>query len=300
MTERYSFIERAVPKGHKLELELSVEKSNNSAFKIYRLLLGTCNIRDDFFQREFKFRSDYLAQPYERRSKVRFSDLLQHLPDEMDHAFLAKYFSSLKANDDFYSMIEFELISCLIARDRLSYLEAFIFLYRMIEGISYAVPLIYMSKSKSFEKTFSSLQACMPKSDKEGELIFFRKFIDSHWNKESFYKKPMTVDLSLVEFEELRPKYFLLYKKLLDEKAIEQEVEDEQILIKFPNYMDFMISIRNRYFHFLQGTWRQNIKTGEIVFPDVFFKPILDLGISWVATCLFEVIKFDLNNHHKK
>ena len=252
---------------------------------------------DEFFQRKFKFRKDYLQLPYGKRSRVSLSALLQNLPTEMTYEDVVSYFASLRSNEKFYSVVEFELISCLIARERENYLEAYIFLYRLIEGISFSIPLIYMSRTKSFQKTFRSLQACMPKSDKEGELLFFRRFIDSHWKSENFYRSTIDINLMLVDVEDLRGVYFDLYKKHAPERGIAGEVEDEQIAIKFPYFLDFLISIRNRYFHFLQGTWQENIESSEIVFPDLFFKPLVDIGLNWIALALFEVIKFDMDNH---
>lgn len=297
MNDRYKFVERAVPQTHALINGLSVEKNSSAAFRIYRMLCGSCDVYDEFSQKKFRLRRDYLRRPYNDRSNLSVSALLDNFPAEMELSYLVSYFAALKANDEFYSLIEFELTSCLIARKRENYLEAFVFLYRILEGVSYAIPLLYMSRSKSFQKTFRSLQQCMPGSEKEGELLFFRKFIDTHWSTKGFYPSIITIDLMSVDIEELRPKYYSIFRRYAPAKGIEIDEEDDEIGIRFPYFLDFLISIRNRYFHFLQGTWQQNIESGEIVFPDLFFAPLIDIGINWIGTCLFEVLKFDLDNH---
>ena len=59
--------------------------------------------------------------------------------------------------------------------------------------------------------------------------------------------------------------------------------------------IQFLIEIRNRYFHFLQGTWQNNIASNQIVYPDLFFKPLIDNGINWIAIIFLEVIKFEID-----
>ena len=59
------------------------------------------------------------------------------------------------------------------------------------------------------------------------------------------------------------------------------------------------MAIRNRYFHFLQGSWQKNIESSEIVFPDLFFKPLIDIGLNWIAISLFEIINFEIDSNGK-
>jgi hypothetical protein len=162
------------------------------------------------------------------------------------------FFKSLKSNDDFYSAIEFELINCIVANKSGRYLESFLFLYRVLEGVSYSIPLIYVSKSKSFNKSFRSLQKYMPTKSNEGGLLFFKNFIRSQWNDKFFYKLTLDIDISSIEVEEMRSTYFKLYKEKA-KSGIEGETEDEKLQISFIGFMDFMIELRNLYFHFLQG-----------------------------------------------
>ncbi|WP_162999741.1 hypothetical protein [Pseudomonas viridiflava] len=217
-------------------------------------------------------------------------------PEDVTLLDLSRYFRSLKSNDEFYESIEFELINCMVSRRSERYLESFLFLYRVLEGISYSVPLIYVSKSKSFSKSFRNLQKYMPTKNNEGELLFFKNFIKTEWAQESFFNLTLDIDVGGIEVEEMRSVYFNLYKEKAG-SGVRGETEDEELKISFLGFMDFMIELRNRYFHFLQGGWHNNISTSQIIFPDLFFKPIIDLGVNWVSIVLFEVMKFDMDNH---
>ena len=300
MIERYSYVEKIYTENDGVFAGLSLSENVNPGYRILRLLSGTCDFKDEYFSRVFKVRTNYLTMPRKKNSSLSRVTLLNQFPDEVNLDDLAKYFSNLKNNVEFYRLIEFELINCLTSRAQERYLEAFIFLYRMLEGISYSIPLMYISKSKSFMSSFKSLQAAMPSSEKEGELQLFKNFIDQHWNKKAFYKTTMDIDLEVIDVEEMRGVYFDLYKKLIPKGGIESESEDEEIKIKFADFRGFLVSIRNRYFHFLQGAWQKNIESGEIIFPDLFFKPLIDLGLNWIGISLFEVLVFDIDNSNIK
>lgn len=299
MIERYIYIESLVKDKEKCSAGLSLKKNLSPALRIFRLITGSCEIKDQYYGKTYKLRRNYTNIPF-KKNRLNYSSLQGNFPEEVTRNDLSNYFSSLKSNEEFYSLIEFELINCLTARDNGRYLEAFVFLYRLLEGISYSVPLMYMSRAKNFMQSFKSMQAAMPTSEKEGELLLFKHFIETSWKDKDFFSATLDINLSKIEVEELRSIYFAIYKKHVEKGAVSSETEDEEICIRFSGFRGFLVSIRNRYFHFLQGSWQKNIESGEIVFPDLFFKPLIDLGLNWIAICLFEIFMFDIENHSKK
>jgi hypothetical protein len=128
-------------------------------------------------------------------------------------------------------------------------------------------------------------------------LNFFKKFIKETYKDRDFFKTTVDINFSDIEIEELKKIYFEIYKSKIKNSAnIKEETEDEEIKLSFIGFYEFMIELRNRYFHFLQGTWNDNIGTASIIHPDLFFKPIIDLGINWVAIIFFEILYFDFEN----
>jgi len=263
------------------------------------MISGTCEIKDEYFGNSFKSKVNYLSIPFQVNKRFGKKFVSQNFPAEVSLTDLSVYFLNFKSNLEFYELIEFELINCITSRSQERYLEAFFFLYRLLEGISYSIPLIYISRSKNFMSSFKALQAAMPSSEKEGELLFFKNFIDQHWHGKPFYKLTMDIDLSLIDVEEMRGVYFDIYKRLVPKGGVDSETEDEEIKVKFSEFRGLLVSIRNRYFHFLQGSWQKNLESSEIIFPDLFFKPLIDLGLNWIAICLFEIIVFDIESSGK-
>jgi hypothetical protein len=42
-----------------------------------------------------------------------------------------------------------------------------------------------------------------------------------------------------------------------------------------------------------------NLSSTELLFPDYFFKPLVNHGINWVSLILFEIIKVDFEKGMK-
>lgn len=299
MIERYSYIEKIYIADDHLSSKLSLSRNINPAFRIFRILTGTCTIEDSFFGKKYKLTKNYLNFPCTTNTSHRKQVLIDVFPEETEQKDIAEYFDNLINNEEFYKTIEFELLNCIVARQNGRFLESFLFLYRILEGTCYSIPLLYISKSKNFKKSFRALQKSMPTKTNEGELQFFKNFINEHWSSEPFYRLTLDIDISSIEVEEMRSVYFSIYKEKAG-KGVEGETEDEELKISFIGFMDFLIELRNRYFHLLQGGWHNNIATSQIIFPDLFFKPIIDLGINWLSIAIFEVIKFDIENHTRK
>ena len=293
MTERYLYKEVIFKKINSNYSGLSLDENSCSALKIFRMLSGTCRLVDSFDDKNFALSKNYLVIPsrdVKGGGRVQISDAF----DGADIEEISGYFKNLSSNDDFYKLIEFELINCLVARRAGRCLESFLFLYRIIEGVSYSIPLMYVSKARSFNSTYRALQKFMPKKDSEGELTFFKSFMGSQWNSKYFYGVTFDLSMDQIDVEEMRSKYYEIYMEKAGKKIVDS-TEDEEIRMSFIQFYDFMIELRNRYFHFLQGSWQKNIKTSQVVYPDLFFKPIIDHAINWVAVVLLEVIKFDID-----
>lgn len=290
MIKRYEYkdpIFRENTRSQNLRIE-----SNNSILTLFRLISGTINCTDTFKNKEYKFRTNYSNFPFSKNDKINKTLVLNNFPDELKIKDLDEYFKRSKFNSIFYSSIQSELIKCLIAEKEKNYLEAFFYLYRIIEGISYSIPLIYVSKHKSYDKTYKQLQSYFGKTI-DGELAFFKRFVSQTFKKEEFFKSTVDINILEIDIEEIREDYYNLYIGKMNEKAVKEKSENQEIKISFIGFYEFMIELRNRFFHFTKGSWQENLSSTELLFPDYFFKPIVNHGINWISIILFEIIKVD-------
>lgn len=298
--QRYTYTDPIIKDTHTNWKGLFIENNTSSLLRIFRLLSGTIKIKDDFKnQKVYSFKTNYFSSPYQTTLHFNQSLLTNNFPNEIGLNDLSEFFEGTLQNNNFYTKIEHEILNCLIARKEERYLESFLFLYRILEGISYSIPLIYTSKSNDFLQSFQALQKFISKNAKDGELQFFKKFIQETYKNEDFFNTTIDINFSQIDIEVLREKYYTIYKNKIKDDNIKDSTENEEIKISFIGFFEFMIELRNRYFHFLQGTWQNNIGTSSIIHPDLFFKPIVDLGINWVAIIFFEIMNFDFENSQR-
>lgn len=290
MNNRYLLID-TIFKANTVNEFLRID-SNSSILNIFRIISGTINIKDTYSNKVYKLRNNYIQFPTDKNATISSKSIVNNFPQEIQLKDLNTYFQKSKNNLKFYKSIETELVKCFIAYEESRSLEAFFYLYRIIEGISYAIPLIYVSKKSDYNKTYSDLQSFFGK-DKDGELNFFKRFVSETFKDEDFYKSNIDISLLEIEIDDIRNSYYNIYLKKIKEKVIVEKIENESIKIKFIGFYDFLIEIRNRFFHNSKGSWQENLESTEVLFPDVFFKPILTHGINWVSIILFEIIKFD-------
>lgn len=290
MINRYTYkdpIFRTNARNQNLRIE-----SGNSILTLFRLISGTINCTDLYKNKEYKFRTNFSNFPFGENETIDQSVVLNNFPDEVKLKDLDLYFKRSKFNSIFYSSIQSELIKCLIAEKQKNHLESFFYLYRVIEGISYSIPLIYVSKHKNYNKTYKQLQSYFGK-DIDGELAFFKRFISQTFKDEEFYKSTIDIDITEIDIEEIREDYYKLYIGKMKPQAISSQSENEEIKISFIGFYEFIIELRNRFFHFTKGSWQDNLSSSELLFPDYFFKPIINHGINWISLILFEIIKVD-------
>ena len=290
MTKRYEYQDPIFRKNSK-NTNLKID-DNSSILNVFRLITGTLNCVDLYTRKTYKFRTNYTYSPFIENDFINQSTVLGNFPDEVRLKDLNEYFKRSQFNSSFYNSILSELLKCLVAKKDNSHLASFFYLYRVIEGISYSIPLIYVSKHKSYNKTYKQLQSFFGR-DQDGELAFFKRFIIETFKDEDFFKSTIDIEIREVEIEEIQESYYDLYLKKMNNKTVKNTVEKEQISISFIGFYEFLIEIRNRFFHFTKGSWQENLSSNEILFPDYFFKPIIDHGINWVSIILFEIIKVD-------
>lgn len=291
MISRYKYRD-SIFRTNTLNQNLRIENAE-SILKIFRLISGTVDCEDEYRSAKYKFRKNYTDFPFTTDVQQNRASIVNNFPIEVKINDLDKYFKTSKHNKKFYDSIETELIKCLIAEHDKRYLESFFYLYRVIEGVCYSIPLMYVSKNKDYNKTYSDLQSFFGK-DKDGELAFFKRFVSETFHKEGFFKGSILINLLEINIEEIRPIYYQTYINKLKNSAIIDPRENESIEIKFIGFYEFIIELRNRFFHNAKGSWQSNLESTTLIYPDLFFKPLINHGINWISVILFEIIKNDL------
>lgn len=196
-------------------------------------------------------------------------------------------------NTELFKNLLAELTNFFYQQEKNSHTLAFLHLYRSVELVSYCFPLFYTSKSKNYEKTYIKLKDFFTKP--KGELEFFKEFINNH-----LFKDELILDIYLtIEINapnnnaHLKKMYYDAIIKLCDNNRsipVLSTSPNESININRKGLTSLIYDLRNRYFHFLTGSYNDNFSSIELPEVDSFYKNVNDLIVNWIAQIYFELL----------
>lgn len=261
---------------------------------IMRLLSGSlklehANTSNLIIQKENYFSAD--LKGYQKSWDKKFPKLIgEDYTSEKFSEFIDK---TKGQNKVFYKNILSELAYYFYYQSKGIHSSAFVYLYRALEHLSYALPLIYVSKSDDFSKTFKFLKELMSGDKNIGELGFFKHFIKTIYLDDPIYESSIDFPM-LLQTEAEQQQIFTLLKSLCTGEMIADSTESPRVLsIKYTEVGSFIITIRNRFFHFLNGGFK-NIETHSITNIDTFFSLFNKQGLYWLSTILLAVISHNI------
>lgn len=265
-------------------LPKNAEKS--SQFLLVRLLSGTASVSNGKFTA--KQRTDYSQLPPTLQTKklsgavVDF--LLTYGVGGDPKSFIQK---TIIDNRKFYQDLLGEFSNYYLQEQRGNQTAAFVFLYRILEKLSYSVPLLYCATQRDYVGTFNELKALFDDRIK-GELGLFKKFIN-----QGRFIDPIKLDISYqLRFSSSRgheAKYFDLTRKHHSD-YISEDSNTHQLEIKFRQVPELLIKLRNRFFHSLTGEDKHNIRIEEILDPDEFFACVNPVFCSFLSIVTLQTL----------
>lgn len=266
--------------------DLPIDAEKSSQFLLIHLLTGTCNInRGSVF---VNHGVDYSILPsiqQTKEAKVVFEDFLVNSSISSNPTNFIR--QTIPDNRKFYQDLLNEFSNYFIQSSKSCHTAAFVFLYRIFERLSYSVPLLYCSTSKDYIGTFTDFKALF-NADLAGELGLFRKFL----NQGKFIdrvKLDIAYEINFISSQNLQSNFYTLTTKHCS-NIFKSNQSIYQIEIKFSNIMDFLINLRNRFFHTRTGDGKNNIKPDEIVDPDEYFECVNPIFCSFLSIITLQTI----------
>ena len=261
---------------------------------IVRLLSGSIHLEHNYSGKILKPKENYFLSNMKGYSNNWHKKLPKIIGEDYTSVDLARYIQATKyKNRGFYKNFLFELCNFILYEKRKSHTSAFIYLYRALEYVSYSFPLIYVSKTDDFLNTYNFLKKLMQGNDKLGELGFFKKFV------QTLYKNDLIID-STVDFNisvdgDLQNIFFNLLKNQCTNDMISGATDSPRILsINYTEIGSFVINIRNRFFHYMNGDSR-NIDSHDIVDSDLLFSLINKQCMYWLATVFLGILSHNIS-----
>jgi hypothetical protein len=261
---------------------------------ILRLLSGNVELTHNYSDSVIKSRVNYfsgdlvLVDNWKREFPVLFSE-------DTTAEDLSIFIQNTKyVNRSFYSAILAEISQFILHTKRGSHTSAFIYVYRILEKISYAFPLIYASKTQDFLRSFGQLKELMVGDKEKKELGFFKAFINMLYKDDSI--SDTSIDIKLNSNEPLvREQMYKSLKEVIDNSIIHEDSNEYDMLaIKYTDMGSFIINVRNRFFHNLNGG-AKNIESDKIVDSDELFSFINPMAMHWIAMVFLQVTAYSLS-----
>lgn len=264
---------------------------------IIRLLSGNVELTHNYTNKTIKSRVNYFTSDLSTFRNWK-TDFPAYFSEDTDANDLALFIDKNKRiNIKFYAVILAEVSQFILHTRRKSHTSAFIFIYRILEKISFAFPLIYTSKTEDFIQSFTKLKKLMGNGDKK-ELAFFKSFIDMIYKGDSISETSVDFHFKISDID-IRNQMFKEIKKITDDKAIHGDTDEpEKLSIKFCEMSSFIVNVRNRFFHNLNDGF-SNFESNKIVDSDELFSFINPMAIHWISMVLLEVVKFSLSEYQK-
>jgi hypothetical protein len=289
----------------KLTENFKLTDSSPSNYSLLRLMIGDVQLTNMDTEDTIQSSKNYISLFYEYDSELTLEkNLCNILGESFEVDDLAKFFFDSRyknKNIEFFRRLENEVCNFLSYQSRGGYTTAFIFLYRILEVISFSFPLIYASKTYDFKHTYGKLKEMFNsnKGSNQGERGFLKSAIKVMFSSSDLLETSIDINIEDVEYEK-REKIFKAIRSIFKDEKIfhEDTVENSNISIKFGEVSSFIINLRNRFFH-LFNRGDKNLESIEIIDPDFFFSKLNEPLFSWICVVYVEIIRFLLEEHEK-
>lgn len=278
---------------------LKIREGQSPKIILLRSVVGSVKIKHNLTDTIFEQNLDYLDPDSTRSHLSPLNKIALYLGNDISLQELGAIFQNRRfvyQNQVFFERLNKEFSNYYYYQSKESYTTAFAFLYRILETVSYAFPLIYASKSQDYKGTYSFLKECLTGNKDKGELGFFKSFIKVAFEDDPLFESSINIEI-LAETEEIQSIFFKAIDKACPEKNIFSPIdtiEPRRFSINFSDYSSFIINLRNRFFH-LFNSGQPNLQSDDILDADYFFKLVNKQTAYWLTIVLIEILKHNIS-----
>ncbi|HRH49861.1 MAG TPA: hypothetical protein PLP23_13990 [Panacibacter sp.] len=250
---------------------------------LFRILLGTLDFKHHQFEELFSQKICYSKITDVFVDRTVDNPIGIWLNNEFGIGDLEWYFKKNRRNKALFDELLTEFILYFFNKKRNNHTSAFLHLYRALEFMSYSFPISYSSRVVGFYTSFDTFKDFFVNKE-QGQLKFFREFVSSLFEKSLLICRT-TIDTYVGE--ELYDKQKIkIIQKLC--KEFDHHDNGSLIQIEYKYLLDFMITLRNRYFHFQydRGDNISNINFDS----ELFFEALNDKFANWLSMIYLEIL----------
>lgn len=276
---------------------LLIETEPPAIITILRLLSGTAYVSDERSDEVYYLAEKNFINPDDNIDEREIDRVLDYIfeerPEEDDLKQIFRRVGVL--NRGFYTDILGELTFLFKSLSRENYTESFLFIYRILERISAACPLIYISKEKDFRSAHSFLSSIYDENKAPGELGMLQKFVHHYAGMSEGFGRA-TLDFSLAEVgDDLAAEILRQFRILVNPEVKSLSIDETNgtFSIPFKDVASFVVSVRNRAFHNLGA--RANLDLSNLGGSEPLFALLVPVLLYWFSYIFVEFAKWQIS-----
>lgn len=275
---------------------LYIDEENYIQLLIARCFTGSVLISHLPRGVEFQIVDGFISDFYENTNSDPVKEVIGCVSQQLSPQNLLQFYNIPRnrlRNKKFFESLLIELSHFCLHHNFDHHTAAFVYIYRILEKISYPFPLLYASQTDDYKNSYGLLKEYFGenKGSKKGELGFFKSFIQKTYEGQGIGETSVDFNFAVIADFDVRKKIFQKLKQLCPDSMIHQAtVENELLAVKFTEMSSFIITVRNRFFHqFNRGD--ANFEDDEIYDSEEFFLILNVKCAGWIGMVYFEILK---------
>lgn len=284
----YLYDDILVDKGQNA-LPLSILNCEKYEALFIRLIFGSISITRKYDNIVINQRKNYSYLGIKENSKMTYKIFDEFILENENKQKIDSYLVRNLQNESFYHSLCFEFTNYLFSMKNKDFVTAFVYLYRCVEFMAYPMPFIFASAGRTgYGKIFNDLKLLFDdaKPKNAGELKLYDKFleivVDTEILNSNFVITPTAPTYDMYdEINSVVKSIITNFEELYDGKFYS---------IKYRDLINFIIILRNKYFHMLAGDSKGNIQSTKMLI-DFLFQGINEGIANWIAFLYYEMIK---------
>ncbi|WP_085909986.1 hypothetical protein [Kiloniella majae] len=270
------------------------------SFECFRILCGSVDIEIKSTGQTSKFRHCYISQQSRRPNKKIIEKIVDVVFDgTLSLSDVETFLKKTRGkNHDFWEELRNELLFCIFAKKRDRNVEAFLHLYRMLELISVALPLIYARKLDDYRDAMKFIKS-LSKNNRDSDLAVLRYFTEEIAKGNSTFSR-LQIDYSFdgidtrvaTEIETQLSKYIFSDEKI---KHTFFMTPNEGVSVGFSSVSLFIASCRNRLFH--NASTKNNFKLDPLHGAEPICSVLIEPSLNWFGIILSEIMKSESSKY---
>jgi len=291
MVAAYTLVEPA-HRGYVPERPFGLHANGATIHEIMRLLTGSINLRINETGKILSLNWDEVQRKNSRNARPeKVCDLI--FGSEMAIVDYGQFIVRASAtNNKFFADLLRELTLCLGAKKQGRFTESFLYLYRILEYISVAFPMLYAASEKDFRKSHAFLQSLI-QAEKDGDLKVLERAVPVIGHDSGL--QHITFDFSVAGYDAafvgaFREQLEAIVSNTKSLKLVVIEDEGETLLrVPFNVMSSLMTVMRNRMFHY--RIKEINFDLGKLGGSEGICRLAVSEGIYWFAILFSEMVK---------